>query len=204
MSFDESLKDMTQSCEIDLLHRYFYEIDYKVKGRYYDSQFFGLSTSKDIQKKFNNTVSDLDPNKLFQIGTDSSNVNLKFLQLIQQDREENQQHGLIDIGWCGPFYTIHNTFKTGAGQTDWKMKKILKAAYQIFNDSPGKRDDYFTITGSNQFPSSFCVTRFFPWSIYLFTLPKFCVLENEMAFCYLCTAPCNLGSLKFWLFQPEI
>ena len=97
MSFDESLKDMTQSCEIDLLHRYFYEIDYKVKGRYYDSKFFGLSTSKDIQKKFNNAVSDLGPNKLFQIGKDGSNINLKFLQLIQQDREENQQHGLIDI-----------------------------------------------------------------------------------------------------------
>ena len=43
---------------------------------------------------------------------DSPNVNLKFLQLIQQDREENQQHGLIDIGSSGP-RTIHNAFKTG-------------------------------------------------------------------------------------------
>ena len=32
---------------------------------------------------------------------DGRNVNLKFLQLIQQDREENQQYGLIDIGSTG-------------------------------------------------------------------------------------------------------
>ena len=60
---------------------------------------------------------------------DGLNVNLKFLQLIQQDREENQQHRLIGIGSCG-LHTIHNSVKTGGEQTDWKMKKILKAAYQ--------------------------------------------------------------------------
>ena len=37
VSFDESLNDMTQSCKMDLLLRYFDEIDFKVKVRYYDS-----------------------------------------------------------------------------------------------------------------------------------------------------------------------
>ena len=40
VSFDESLNEMTQSCEMDLLLRYCNEVDYKVKVRYYDSQFF--------------------------------------------------------------------------------------------------------------------------------------------------------------------
>ena len=87
-------------------------------------------------------MSDLDPNELFQVGKDGPNVNIKFLQLIQQDREENQQHGLINIGSYG-LRTIHNAFKIGAEQTDWKMKKIIKGAYQILHDSPVRREDYY-------------------------------------------------------------
>ena len=77
---------------------------------------------------------------------------------------------------------MHNTFKTGAKQNDWTMKKILKPVYQIFHGSPVRREDYFTFTGSNQFPSLFCGTKLrgFLWSIFLFTLPKFCALENKL------------------------
>ena len=39
------------------------------------------------------------------------------------------------------------------------MKKILKAVYQIFHDSPARRGEYFSIAGSNQFGSSLCATR---------------------------------------------
>ena len=40
------------------------------------------------------------------------------------------------------------------------MKKILKGAYQIFFDSPAKLEDFLTVTNTNQFPQSFCATRF--------------------------------------------
>ena len=73
VSFDERLNDMTQSCEMYLLLRYFDEIDYKVKVRYYYSQFFGHGTSKNIQKQFHNAISDLDSNKLFQVRMDGPN-----------------------------------------------------------------------------------------------------------------------------------
>ena len=39
------------------------------------------------------------------------NVNLEFLELIQEDQNENEQHQLIDIGSCG-LHKIHNAFKT--------------------------------------------------------------------------------------------
>ena len=71
---------------MDLLLRYLSEINYKVKVRYYISQFFGHGTSKDVQKQFSNAISDLDSNKVFQVELDCPNVNLKFWQLIQQDR----------------------------------------------------------------------------------------------------------------------
>ena len=46
-------------------------------------------------------------------------------------------------------FILYNAFKTGAEQTDWKMKMIVKTADQIFHGSPVRREDYFTITGSN-------------------------------------------------------
>ena len=46
-------------------------------------------------------------------------------------------------------FILYNAFKTGAEQTDWKMKMIVKTADQIFHGSSVRREDYFTITGSN-------------------------------------------------------
>ena len=61
-------------------------------------------------------------------------------------------------------------------------EKILKAVHQIFHNSPARREDYFTITGSNQFCLSFCATRLAIFSMVylLFTLPEFCALENNL------------------------
>ena len=53
------------------------------------------NNSKPFQSMFfdtKNSISDIDPNKIFQVGMDDLNVNLKFLQLVQQDKDENQQH----------------------------------------------------------------------------------------------------------------
>ena len=51
-SFDESLNDVLQPCEMDLLLRYFNSDDFTVKIRYYDSRFFGHATHQDLVKQF--------------------------------------------------------------------------------------------------------------------------------------------------------
>ena len=58
VSFDESLNDM-----ISLLVRYFDETESKIKVRFCDAQFFFQGTLLDLQKQFNKTVKELDPNK---------------------------------------------------------------------------------------------------------------------------------------------
>ena len=75
----------------------------------------------------------LDQTKLLQIGIAGPNVNLEFLKLIQEDQKKNEQHQLIDIGSYG-HHKIHNAFKTGAEQTDWRMKKIFKRGFQILKE----------------------------------------------------------------------
>ena len=68
---------------------------------------------------------------MIQISMDGPNVNLKFLEDVQHSRADGELHELFDIGSCG-FHTIYGAFKTGAEKTEWGIKKILKAVYQIF------------------------------------------------------------------------
>ena len=153
------LNKKTQSSEMDLLVRYFDETEERVKTRYLDSQFLGHGTSIHLKMNFDETVTDLNPNKLIQIGMDGPNVNLKLLKMIQTERSENEQHQLIDIGSCG-LHTIHNSFKTGAQSTDWELKKTLKGSYQVFHDTPARREDFVTVTNTDRYPLSFGDTRF--------------------------------------------
>ena len=89
---------------------------------------------------------------------DGPTVNLKFLQKVQDDRVENEQPALIDIGSCG-LHTVHGAFKCGAQGTGWKLKEILSGFYQILHDSPARRDDYQPVTNSVIYPLKFCATR---------------------------------------------
>ena len=84
---------------------------------------------------------------------DCPNINLNFQEAIVTERNKNEQHELINIVSSG-LHTIHGAFKSAR-----KIKKILKGAYCVFDDSPGKREDYTTKTRSTQFPQYFCGTR---------------------------------------------
>ena len=94
--FDESLNDITQSCQIDVLIRYFDSVDRKVKMRYLDCRFLGHSSHRDWFDQYNITVQGLDNCKICQISMDGPSVNPKFLQKVQDDRVENEQPALID------------------------------------------------------------------------------------------------------------
>ena len=159
ISYDGSLNKKMQSSEMDLLVRYFDETEEQVKTRYLHSQFLGHGISTDLKRNFDETVKDLNPNKLIQIGMDGPNVNLKLLKMIQTERSENEQHQLTDIGSCG-LHTIHNSCKTGAQSTDWGLKKTLKGSYQVFHNTPARREDFVTVTNTYRYPLSFGDTRF--------------------------------------------
>ena len=65
---------------------------------------------------------------------------------------------LINICICG-LHIIHGAFQTGATTTCWNIKGTLKAIYKLLHDSPARRADYISVTGSTLFPFSFCATR---------------------------------------------
>ena len=57
ISYDESLNFKSQTCEMELLARYFDETE-KIKIKYLDSQCLGHDTSGDLKKNFSEWLKD--------------------------------------------------------------------------------------------------------------------------------------------------
>ena len=158
ISFDESLNDSTQTCQMDLIVRYWDSQKNEVKVRYWDSELFGHASHQDLFKNFMKATETLDKSKLMQISMDGPNVNLKFYETVLRDRELNELHMLINIGSCN-LHVVNGAFKRGGESSNCKLKEVLKASYQILKDTPARREDYLTITGSTKYPLFYCATR---------------------------------------------
>jgi len=93
LSFDESLNEITQSCEMDIILRFWDMMENQVKIRYWDSAFFGHAKHDDLLKQFQNATKDLDHKKLYQISMDGPKVNFKFyLSQTYRHRELQSTH----------------------------------------------------------------------------------------------------------------
>jgi len=57
---------------------------------------------------------------------------------------------LINIGSC-ELHIVHNSFKTGATATEWKVVALLSSLYYLFKDSPARRVFWTTVFGSEKF-----------------------------------------------------
>ena len=63
-SFDESLNDATQTCEMDVYIRYWNSDEMEVKTRYLGSSFFGHGRHNDLLNNFGDIVAGLDCHKI--------------------------------------------------------------------------------------------------------------------------------------------
>ena len=80
VSFDESLNHTIQSCQMDLLLRYWDNHDQHVKVRYWVSKFLIHTTNKDLLMELNKSVDIINFSKIMQVSMDGPSVILKFLQ----------------------------------------------------------------------------------------------------------------------------
>ena len=157
-SFDESLNDVTQTCEMDLYMLYWDAVCSQVNVRYFGSSFLGHGTHSDILGHIDKITKDLNPAHLYQVSMDGPIVNPKFYQEFCSKLKDEKYHSLIDIDSCG-LHVVHGSLKTGAEKSNWCLKKLLKGAYTLFHDSPVRREDYESITASSTYPLNFCSTR---------------------------------------------
>ena len=103
-SFDESLNEVTQTCEMDLYVQYWDVACSKVEMRYFGSSFMGHGTYTDILQDFDKITKDLNPAYLHQISMDKPNLNLKLYQEFVQKCKD-------DIESCG-LHVIHRSLGT--------------------------------------------------------------------------------------------
>ena len=118
------------------LHVHFWGIENNcIVTWYFNSKFLGKAASQDIYEKFNECMSELNENKLLQVSSDRPNVNLAFLDLLNEHSSDNELSRLINIGTCG-LQTIHNSMKHGENSSGWKVNKLLQSMYKVFEEAP--------------------------------------------------------------------
>lgn len=111
-------------------------------------------------KHFGNCVleSGLKIPDMLQISMDGPNVNWKFFEIMKQKLVDDYGTQLLNIGSCG-LHIVHNSFKCGADASKWQVASYLSSLYYLFKDSPARREDYVTLTGSSKMPLKFCSHR---------------------------------------------
>ena len=129
VSFDESLNDVPRKSEMDVIIRYWGNVDMEVKVRFWNASMLGHATNIDLLEHFKASISTLDSTKLIQVPS----VNHLFLKKFCEQREENELSQLVDNGTCG-LHMINGAFKTGAEKSSWELKKTLKSLWQIVHD----------------------------------------------------------------------
>ena len=98
VSFDESLDNLVQKEQMDLLIWYWDNDTDRVCTRYMGSDFFGRPTADDVLETFQNGISQVDESKLKQVLSDGPNINLAFLKKYASVREEKELDTLMDPG----------------------------------------------------------------------------------------------------------
>ena len=158
VSFDESLNKSTQTCQMDLGIRFWNKEMMQVEVRYWNSKFLGHAKHMDLVEHFNKALEGLDLSKIIQISMDGPNVNWCFFDEIVKWRNEMEMNPLINLGSCG-LHILHGAFKSGIEATDWGIKATMKGCFQLLHDSPARRADFVSVTGSELFAVFFCATR---------------------------------------------
>ena len=120
-----------------------------VATRYYSSEFLGKSSADDICSHFEQCLGPLEKEKLRQVSSDGPNANLLFLKVLTEKCKDEELTQLIDLGTYG-LHTAHNAFKHGEKASDRQLKKLMSSMSKIFQEAPGRRADYKTVTDATE------------------------------------------------------
>ena len=146
--FDETLNKVTQQEQMDIYVSFWNSDRKRVELRYFETDFMGRTTANDPINSFQSKLEPFSATKLLQVGMDGSNVNWSFYNKLNNERNELTLPELLHTGSCG-LLILHGSFKTGVNATEWKLVKILKGLYKLFDDSLARRADYTELTGTN-------------------------------------------------------
>lgn len=156
--FDESLNKKLQQKQMDI-HLRFWNGS-QVETRYATSAFLGHADAATVVAALKESVNSLGVGleNVLQLGMDGPNVNWKVFDDLAAEIRMEKDTDLLNVGSCG-LHVVHGAFKNAMEGTKWELEEILKAAYNLFNNTSARRDDFQRLTGSKEFPFKFAAHR---------------------------------------------
>ena len=158
VSFDESFNHHRQMCQMDINIRYWNEIKYIAETTYLTSRFLLRPNAENLKDELFAGIEMLEKSKFVHLSMDGPTTNWNVLQLLDDALESGGFSRTLNIGSC-TLHILHGAFGTGIGYTEWKLGKLMKAMFKIFDESPARRDVYMREGSSAKFPIKFCETR---------------------------------------------
>lgn len=151
ISYDESMNKVLQKEQMDLQVRFWDDTLKQVRTRYLSSTFLQRPNAKNLLDCLLEELKKFSPSKLLQLSMDGPNVNWNVFELLKEERSKQEYPQLVNIGSCG-LHIVHGAFKTAIQSSEWNISKILKSMWQLFHDSPARREIYIRVCESDDFP----------------------------------------------------
>ena len=151
LSFDEILNGEIQEEQLDCHFTYWDDNRKEVCSMYFERHFLRRPNAQNILDLLQHSLNELLPQLMIQLSMDGPGTNWKVLKLLEENCKDKKYAPLVNISSCG-LHTVHGVFQTGAETTTWNFGKIMKAMWQIFHDSPARRDLYTKTCESQEYP----------------------------------------------------
>ena len=83
---------------------------------------------------------------------------MQFYTDLTKERNSEELLQLLNIGSCG-LHIVHGGLQNGTNESGWKLGHLMRSLWQLFHNTPARRDDFVKLTGSTVFPLKFCPHR---------------------------------------------
>ena len=161
VSFDESLNEVLQKQQMDIVIRYWDHATNTAISRYWDSSFQYFGKCKNLTVELMAYIKNIGATNMHHLSMDGPNVNWAIERTMSEERNAQKLPPMEKIGSCG-LHVVSGAFQTGCGQTGWNVDKILHASWKLLDKSPARRGEYAALFGDENtvlFPKKFCKTR---------------------------------------------
>ena len=154
VSFDESFNREQQKCQMDVNIRYWCNIKNIAESAYLTSRMLLRPNAENLKDELFASIDQLDKNKFLHLAMDGPSTNWLVLDMVDDFLSHGGFTKTIHVGSC-PLHILHGAFATGILCTEWKLGKLMKAMFKIFDESPMRRDIYLKGGTSGKFHQSF-------------------------------------------------
>ena len=136
----------------------------KAQTLYLTSRFFRWTNADNILHEVLEATDGLPQKLMIVLSMDGPNTSSKVYENFEWDFKLRKNYlcweRITQNYWCCPcgLHVVHAALQTGMKLNGWKLEKVLKAMWKLFNDSPAWRDLYIQLNTSNVLPLMFCQT----------------------------------------------